>query len=144
MDCLTMVISAMSVYLGVFMYKNQYSYWMAISFILLIIINLYCIFTLFSAALSEFSPKFDEALDKCKQSLISDYPCLEQYLPLSRRRRVKDFWESLKRNLLYRAKYGKLQPSPAFEAQPLKKKHSDELQLISKFFLYYYNFQSTL
>lgn len=81
---------------------------------MLIIINIYCIFKLLLNILTELSPAFEDSLDKCKIGMMSDYPFLESVLNLSKRHRLKQFWDTLKRNLLFKAKYNKLKPSPAF------------------------------
>jgi len=100
MDQMSVIIAGISVYLGVFMYKNTYSYWQALGIVSLAFLNMYCLIKLLFTLLAEYTPKFDEWLDKKKINFIKCFPLCGKYIQMSKHSRTVYYFQKLKLNLL--------------------------------------------
>jgi len=100
MDTFSTVVCAMSMFCGVFIYRNEFNHWIGIALFLLAVINIICLLRILFAIVAEYNYKFDLWLDKYKRSIHSCYPFTKEYILLSRHYRNQCFWQKLKVGLL--------------------------------------------
>lgn len=100
MDTFSTVVCAMSMFIGVFIYRNEFNHWIGIALFLLALINIICLLRILFAIIAEYSFRFDLWLDNCKRSIHNCYPFTKEYILLSRYYRMQIFWSALKKGLL--------------------------------------------
>jgi len=100
MDTFSTVVCAMSMFCGVFIYRNEFNHWIAIALFLLAVINIICLLRIIFAIIAEYNYKFDLWLDKYKRKIHECYPFTKEYILLSRAYRSSLFWKALRMGLM--------------------------------------------
>jgi len=84
MDTFSTVVCAMSMFIGVFMYRNEFPHWIGIGLFLMTAINVICLLRILFAIVAEYNYRFDLFLDRYKRKIHELWPITKDYILLSR------------------------------------------------------------